>query len=95
MLEVGSNQIPVKEDAMEDVSPKSRLATTLFAWFLGVFGAHRFYLGKTWTGILMRLTGGLFGAWTLLDFILILFRFMKDKQGLPVKEWSEESMPYL
>ncbi|MDD5590926.1 MAG: TM2 domain-containing protein [Dehalococcoidales bacterium] len=29
-----------------DISPKSRLAATLLAVFLGAFGAHRFYLGK-------------------------------------------------
>jgi hypothetical protein len=36
-----------------DISQKSRLATTLLAWFLGEFGAHRFYLGKTGTAVLM------------------------------------------
>ncbi|GEM_PF-185889 len=32
--------------ATRAVSPKSRLAATLLAVFLGAFGAHRFYLGK-------------------------------------------------
>ena len=41
----------------EDVSPKSRLATTLLAWFLGVFGAHRFYVGKTGTAVIMLILG--------------------------------------
>ncbi|GAI29717.1 unnamed protein product [marine sediment metagenome] len=36
-----------------DVSQKSRLAATLLAWFLGYFGAHRFYIGKTGTAIIM------------------------------------------
>ncbi len=36
-----------------DISPKSRLATALLAWFLGVFGAHRFYLGKIGTAVVM------------------------------------------
>ncbi len=33
------------------VSPKSRLATTLLAFFLGSAGIHRFYLGKIRTAI--------------------------------------------
>jgi TM2 domain-containing membrane protein YozV len=40
-----------------DVSPKSRLAVTLLAWFLGDFGAHRFYLGKIGTAIAMLVLG--------------------------------------
>lgn len=39
----------------EDISPKSRLATTLLAFFLGVFGAHRFYIRKTRTASVMLL----------------------------------------
>jgi TM2 domain-containing membrane protein YozV len=42
---------------MEEVSPKSRLATTLLAWFLGTLGVHRFYLGKTGTAIVMLVIG--------------------------------------
>jgi TM2 domain-containing membrane protein YozV len=46
--------------------------------FLGVFGIHRFYLGKWFTGMLYLLTGGLFligyiyDLWTLNDQVHIL-----------------------
>lgn len=40
-----------------DISPKSRLAATLFAWFLGIFGAHRFYVGRAGTAVVMLILG--------------------------------------
>lgn len=42
---------------MEEISPKSRLTTTLLAVFLGVFGIHRFYLDKTRTAVGMLVLG--------------------------------------
>jgi len=41
-----------------DISPKSRLATTLLAFFLDEIRVHRFYLGKVETGLLMLLPWG-------------------------------------
>jgi TM2 domain-containing membrane protein YozV len=35
--------------------------------FLGIFGIHRFYIGKWLTGILYLVTGGLFGIGLLYD----------------------------
>ena len=72
---------------MEEISPKSRLAVALFAWFLGEFGAHRFYLGKIGTAIVMLLTLGGLGIWALIDFIMAVAGAMKDKEGRPIKNW--------
>jgi TM2 domain-containing membrane protein YozV len=53
-------------------------AAWILLTFLGVFGIHRFYMGKWFTGILYLLTGGLFligyiyDYWTLNDQLTIL-----------------------
>jgi TM2 domain-containing membrane protein YozV len=39
--------------------------------FLGVFGIHRFYMGKILTGLLYLLTGGLFLIGVLYDFLTL------------------------
>ncbi|MBA6414115.1 TM2 domain-containing protein [Parahaliea sp. F7430] len=39
--------------------------------FLGVFGIHRLYMGKIFTGILYLLTLGLFGIGILYDFLTL------------------------
>ena len=36
--------------------------------FLGLFGIHRFYLGKWITGVLYLVSGGLFGVGIIYDF---------------------------
>lgn len=75
----------------EEVSPKSRLATTLLcilpASIVLIAGIHRFYLGKIGTGILMLLTLGGLGIWTLVDFIMAVAGVMKDKEGKIIKNW--------
>lgn len=66
-------------------SERSFVATILLCFFLGTFGAHRFYAGKIGTGILMLVTLGGLGIWMLVDFIVIACCAFKDKAGLPIK----------
>ncbi len=86
---VWQTQPPVAAQApnTEYISPKSRLAVTLLAYFLGVFGAHRFYVGKIGTGIAMLFTLGGLGIWALIDFIIAIVGGFKDSDGLPIKKW--------
>ena len=73
-----------------NVSEKSRLVALLLCLFLGIVGAHRFYLRKIGTGILMIVTLGGFGMWALADLIMIACGVFRDKQGLRVFKWFEE-----
>ena len=79
-------------------SDKSKVAAALF---LGMFGIHRFYLGRVGSGAVMLictvlgwLTAGIiigFGLialvaiWDLIDFIRILCNSLVDAQGRKLK----------
>ncbi|WP_104126709.1 TM2 domain-containing protein [Cryobacterium sp. Y57] len=70
------------------VSPKSFVATWLFAWLLGIFGVDRFYLGKVGSGIAKLVTFGGLGIWWLVDLILVLAKG-RDKQGLRLAGYDQ------
>ena len=57
------------------------IVVLLLAFFLGFIGAHRFYVGKNGTGILMILTVGGIGLWVLYDLIIIITGNFKTKEG--------------
>lgn len=55
----------------------------LLLTFLGIFGVHRFYMGKWGTGLIYLLTGGLFLIGILYDFLTL---------NTQISEWNHADM---
>lgn len=51
--------------------PVSYNLSWILLTFLGVFGIHRFYMGKVFTGLLYLCTGGLLFVGVLYDFLTL------------------------
>lgn len=58
-------------DRRFEAGPVSYDLSWILLTFLGIFGIHRFYMGKVFTGILYLLTGGLFLVGVLYDFFTL------------------------
>ena len=69
------------------VSGRKRVVTAVLCLLLGVFGVHRFYVGKTLSGIAQLVTVGGLGIWMLADLLLILFGEFVDADGKTLKTW--------
>ena len=82
------------ETSDEYVSRKNRLLALLLAIFFGCFGVHRFYVGKTGTGILMVLLDltlvgfAITGVWAMVDAIIIACGEFTDSYGYKLVEWD-------
>ena len=57
-----------------------------------MFGAHRFYVGKNGTGILMVCTLGGLGIWYLYDVIMVASGQFTDAEGRRVLRWDPENV---
>lgn len=53
---------------------KNKWVAFFLCLFLGFFGAHKFYEGKTGTGVLYLCTFGLLGIGWIIDTIALLFK---------------------
>ena len=53
---------------------KNKWTAFFLCLFFGFIGAHKFYEGKTGSGIGYMLTGGLFGIGVIVDLFTLLFK---------------------
>jgi len=72
-------------------SDKSRGVAFALSVLLGWAGAHRFYVGKVGTGILMLCTLGGMGIWYLYDAIMIASGSFRDAQGRRLVIWDPDT----
>jgi TM2 domain-containing membrane protein YozV len=66
---------------------KRKLPAFLLCFFLGCFGAHRFYVGKIGTGILQLLTLGGLSFWAFIDLLMIIDDDFTVKWQGKITQW--------
>jgi hypothetical protein len=89
-VQCGAQQRPAASLRAVDpnASPKLLLPAVLLCFWFGVFGVHRFYVGKVGTGILMLFTFGGFGIWALIDLIILVCGAFTDGDGRKLTQWT-------
>ena len=79
---------PEPRPARPPVSERSRGLALGLALVGGMFGLHRFYTGRTQSGIWMCLTLGGMGIWYLYDIIVVAAGDFRDGDGRRVARWE-------
>ena len=80
-----------EEHAAPPSSARSRGVALVLASFGGMFGLHRFYAGRTESGIWQAVTLGGLSFWWLYDLVLLIAGEFRDADGLPLREWAAEA----
>lgn len=75
------------------MSKYDKKVTLILCVFLGWLGVHRFYAGKTASGILYLLTCGACGVGWLVDIILIILDKFKDGSGNYITSPASSTAP--
>lgn len=68
-----------------NVSSRSWEVMLILCVFLGYFGVHRFYAGKSTSGLIYLFTFGLFRFGWIFDMILILAGYFTDSSSRPIR----------
>jgi len=79
-------------EATSRVSDRTILPAFLLCFFFGIFGAHRFYAGRTGSAVAMLVlffvTLGIVPTfWMLVDLIILATSSFKDGQGNVMRRW--------
>ena len=64
---------------------KSKTTALILCIFLGLFGAHYFYVGRYGRGFLYMFTAGLYVIGRILDIIKIMNGTFVDNVGAPLR----------
>jgi TM2 domain-containing membrane protein YozV len=81
-------QTTTPQQVVFSTTDKRILPAFLLCFFVGCFGAHRFYVGKTGTAIAQLFTLGGLGIWMLIDLIMILCGAFTDAAGNKITVWT-------
>lgn len=86
------NQEAIYYDAKIDdfqlyTSPKSRTIALILCFPLGVYGLHRFYVGKFETGIIWMFSAGAMFVGFIYDLYQIISGSFTDSKGRPLRRW--------
>ena len=77
---------PEPQPAKETINNDDRwLITLLLCILVGSLGVHRFYTGNILTGVLMLITLGGCGVWTIVDIVMIAGNTYRDSDGKTLK----------
>lgn len=70
------------------LSPHNRLTVLLLAVLIGWIGVHRFYVGRTLSGVVWLLTFGFLGVGVIYDLVLIATGEFRDAEGRRIWHWN-------